>query len=91
MKIQVDVERLVLDGIDLPAGQRPLFQAAFEAELGQLLASGGLNPALLKDQSLPGLRVDAGSWPGKDGPAQLGQQLARSVYGSIGQVERTSL
>ncbi len=87
MKIRVDIERLILDGVDLPAGQRPVLQAAIEAELARLLAGGGLHPALAGGQALPGLRVNAGPWPAASGPAQLGQQVARSIYGGLGAPE----
>jgi len=90
MKIQVDVERLVLDGIDLPAGQRPLLQSAVETELARLLTEGGLRPSLLAGGAMPSLRINAMQWAESSNPAQLGQQIARSVYGGIGAVEEKS-
>jgi hypothetical protein len=84
MKIQVDIERLVLDGIDIPARQRPLLQAAVETELTRLLFTGGLNQALLSGESIPGLRVNALQWSANSSPIHLGQQIARSVYSGIG-------
>ena len=47
MNINVAIERLVLDGIDVPYHQRSLLQAAVEGELARLLADGGLAPSLL--------------------------------------------
>jgi hypothetical protein len=85
MKIQVDIERLVLDGIDIPAGQRPLLQAAVEAELARLLTTGGLNPALLSGGATPSLRANVMQWSGGSNPAQLGRQIAQTVYRGIGQ------
>jgi hypothetical protein len=90
MKIHVNIERLILDGIDIPAGQRPLLQAAVETELARLLSEGGLHPSLLSGGSMPGLRVNAIEWSGENDLAQLGQQIARSVYSGIGApVEKT--
>jgi hypothetical protein len=40
--IQIYIDRLILDGISVPHSQRPLLQAAVEAELGRLLAEGGI-------------------------------------------------
>ena len=87
MKIQVDIERLVLDGLDLPAGQRPVLQASVEAELARLLTTGGLHPVLLSGGFTPSLRVNGMQWSGDSNPAGLGRQIARSVYGGIGRVE----
>jgi hypothetical protein len=86
MKVQVNIERLVLDGIDLPAGQRPLMQAALEAELARLLSVGSLHQTLMSSGSLPDLRVKTLNYSGNN-PAQLGQQIARSVYSGIGKAE----
>lgn len=83
MKIQVNIERLVLDGIDIPASQRPLLQAAVETELTRLLSTGGLNPVLISGGSLPSLRVQALNYSGNN-PAQLGKQIARSMYSGLG-------
>jgi len=88
MKIQVDIARLVLDGMAFSAGQRPLLQATVEAELRRLLTVGGLNPALLAGGASPSLRVNAMQLPGNNDPVQLGQQVARSVYGGIGVEEK---
>lgn len=42
MKISVHVERLVLEGLPVSVSERPLLQAAIEAELTRLLRNGGL-------------------------------------------------
>ena len=89
MKIQVDIERLVLEGIDIPAGQRPLLQAAVEAELARLLTESGLNQTLLSGGATPSLRTNALQGAAGSDPVQLGQQIARSVYGGIGAAEET--
>jgi hypothetical protein len=39
MNISVHIERLVLDGLFVSHGQRPLLQAAVEAELTRLLTA----------------------------------------------------
>jgi hypothetical protein len=85
MNIKLHIERLVLDGISLSSGERPLLQAAVEAELTRLLASGGLSDALQSGGALYNVRT-AGIQLANDGsPARLGEQIAGVVYGGIGQ------
>jgi hypothetical protein len=86
MKIQVNIERLILDGIDIPAGQRPRLQAAVETELARLLSTRGLNSALTSGGNLSSLRVQPMNYSGNN-PLQLGQQIARSVYSGLGTAE----
>jgi hypothetical protein len=84
MNINLQIERLVLDGISLLPSERPLLQAAVETELMRLLASGGLNDALRSGGALYSVRA-AGIQLANDGnTAQLGEQIAGAVYGGIG-------
>ncbi len=84
MNINLHIERLVLDGISPSLGERPLLQAAVEAELTRLLTSGGLSDALQSDGALYNVKT-AGIQLASDGsPAQLGEQIAGAVYGGLG-------
>ncbi len=85
MNTQVYIERLVLDGIDVPHRQRPLLQAAVEAELARLLAAGGVASGLREGGALPRLQGGAIQLAEGRDPARLGQQIARAVYGGIGE------
>lgn len=85
--IQVHIERLILEGIPLEPAQRPLLQAAVEAELARLLAEGGLAAGFLSGGAVPAVRAGAIELGSTQGPVQLGQQIARAVYGGIGQPE----
>ena len=82
--INLHIERLILDGVPLSHGQRPLVQAAVEAELARLLTSGGLSAELQSGGALrhvPGGNIQLSS----DGnPHRLGQQIAHAVYSGIG-------
>lgn len=85
MNIALHVERLVLDGFDLPPTGQRLLQAAFEAELARLLGARGLPPGwesgLVPDTpSLTGAAIELA--PGAD-PARLGRQIALSVFSSM--------
>jgi hypothetical protein len=84
MTIDVRIERLVLDGIDLPPEKRPLLQAAVEGELARMLAAGGLSADLIPGGARP--RVPGGEirLSGGDDAGDLGVRIARAVYGGIG-------
>jgi hypothetical protein len=85
MKINLHIERLVLDGLPIGPHQGPLVQAAVETELTRLFAaeemrsqlnfSSGATPQV----TAPGIQVL------NENPVSLGEQVARSVHGSITQ------
>ena len=84
MNINLHIERLVLDGIPLGPGQRPLLQAALETELSRLLTSGGLSDSLQLGGALYNMKTSGIQLAHEGNPAQLGEQIASSVYGRIG-------
>lgn len=84
MIINMHIERLVLDGIELAAGDGPILQAAVEAELGRLFSEGALVPQLADGgafAALPAGDLPPAAEPGADA---LGRSIAAAVYGSIG-------
>ncbi len=85
MNVRLHIERLILDGFDLPPLSRGELRAALEQELTHLIAAGGLAPALAQGAALPALGAPQISMPqgGGDG-AQLGTAIARSLYGGLG-------
>lgn len=84
MNINVHIERLILDGLPIGYGQRPLVQAAVEAELARLLADDGLSPELLAGGALPSVRTGSIQLANEGTTIQLGRQIAQAVYGGIG-------
>jgi hypothetical protein len=84
MNIRVHIERLILDGLNVEAGDGAGVQAAVEAELEQLVTAGGLAPGLMKDAHLHS--VNGGSLRVSRGQSAtaLGGEIARSVYGGVG-------
>ena len=84
MNINLQIERLVLDGISLSPGERPLLQAAVAAELTRLLASGGLSEALKSGSALYNVRTAGIQLTSDASPARLGEQIAGAVYRGIG-------
>ena len=84
MNINLHVDRLVLDGVDLPSHQIPAFQQAVETELARLLAKQGLGSGLVAGiavRELPGGMVQS---TGDQDPTTFGRQIARAVYRGIG-------
>ena len=79
MRVNVRIERLILDGVDASPGDVRLMRATFERELASLLAkradglSEGSGGALDRARGRP-FAFNAGA-----GSAALGRQIARSV------------
>ena len=84
MSINVHIERLVLDGLPVARHQAPLIQTAVEAELARLLIADGLAPALKSGGATPSVQAPGIQFTSDSSPAELGQQIARAVYGGIG-------
>lgn len=85
MNIILSIERLILDGLPLAQRQRPVLQAALEAELARLLATDGLAYDLCTQGMYP--RIAAGDVQVQDNmdARLLGQQIAQAIYKGIGQ------
>jgi hypothetical protein len=84
ININIHIERLILDGLPISHSQRPMVQAAVEAELARLLTNDGLAPGLQTGGMAP--RIPGGDiqLTGDNNPKALGQQIAQAVYGGIG-------
>ena len=85
MNINVHIERLVLDGVSIPHSQRPILQAAVEAELARLLTANGLAHSWQMSGAVPNVPAEGIQLAGEGDPGHLGRQIAQSVYGGIGQ------
>jgi hypothetical protein len=84
MNINLHIDRLILDGVNIPSSQRHLLQATVETELTRLLADGGVSSSLAEGVALPHVSANGIQLTGGNDPAQLGRQIAQSVYGGIG-------
>jgi hypothetical protein len=89
MKIHVHIERLILDGLPLGPGGGGRVQAAVEAELTRLLAAGsaaeaGIAQAWPAGGALPDVPAAPIQLSPGTRPAEIGGQIAASVYGGIG-------
>ena len=83
MKINLHIERLVLDGVGLASHQRAGLKAAVEAELAAALARNGVGSGLQDGGSLRSVRAGSITVGEQNEPTRLGQQIGQAVYGGI--------
>jgi hypothetical protein len=83
MNINLYIERLVLNGFDIPTHQRPALQAAMTAELTRLLTEGGLQPGLTLGGVMAFVRGNNIQMNPGGNPEHLGQQIAGAVFGGL--------
>lgn len=81
MNVHLHIERLVVEGFDVP---RAALGAAVERELARLVAAGGIAPELAGGVALPSVRVPQVTVPPSPKPAQLGGAVAAAVYRGVG-------
>jgi hypothetical protein len=80
--VQLHIDRLVVDESLLAGGRSGALQAAMETELARLLAERGLTP--VTEGAIPSLTARNIQIADQTRPAQLGRQIAHSVYATIG-------
>jgi hypothetical protein len=85
MKVRLHIERLVLDGLQVSSADAARLKVAMEAELGRLLAEGGMNAELAAGGALPHVSTAAMRAASGSEPAELGRAIARSIHSGIGQ------
>jgi hypothetical protein len=83
VNIEVRIDRLVLDGIELPAAERPGLARAFESELARLLGARGLGNGLRGGGAVPSITAAAIELPSPNRSTVLGRRIARTVHGGI--------
>lgn len=82
--IHLYIDRLILDGLPVDRIQAPHIQIAVEAELRRLLVENGLSTDLQAGGAVPSVRANAIQLTAGSNPAQMGTQIAQSVYSGIG-------
>jgi|GEM_PF-1015045 len=78
----IQIDRIVLDGIQLTRYQQMQLKESLEAELSRMFAGKGMpgdTRAVRGKISATPIYLP----PGKPGPVQLGKQIASSVYSSL--------
>jgi hypothetical protein len=84
VNIRLHIERLVLDGVPVSAGERSLLLAAMETELTLLLRNGGLSDELRLGGSLTQMRAGDIRIREQGGPKKLGADIAGAVHQVLG-------
>jgi hypothetical protein len=84
MNIELHIDRLVLDGIDIPRGHGEQLRAGVSAELARLLRDGGLADTVVHGGAVARVRAPSARLSAS-GPDQLGRQLAGAIYDGIGE------
>ncbi|MBD2773378.1 hypothetical protein [Iningainema tapete] len=85
MNINIHIEKLILHDLPIPHSQRPLLQAAVEAELARLVTNDGLATSLLAGGAVPKILASNIQLTQDSNSTLLGQQIAQAVYGGLGQ------
>ena len=84
MKINIQIERLVLDPLPIGRHQGSLLKAAVEAELSRLIDADGLADNLMSGGAVPSMPAPNIQLGSDNNPTKLGQQIGRAVYGGLG-------
>jgi hypothetical protein len=81
--IHLYIDRLILDGLSVDRTQAPHLQTAVEKELTRLLVANGLFPDLQSGGAVPGIHANAIELTAARNPAEMGTQIAQSIYSGI--------
>jgi len=84
VKINVHIERLILEGLPVTGLQGPQVRGALEKELGRLLAKGGVSREFRDGIAVPYVRAGTIGFSKESRPSELGRSIARAVHGGIG-------
>lgn len=84
MRIELHIERLILDGLSLEKRHASLVRAAVEKELTRLIAAHGLGHEWQSGGAVPRVSASGFQFANEIHPTRLGRQIARSVYSGIG-------
>jgi len=83
MKIEVHIERLVLEGLPVSGQDRGRVHAAVVTELSRLIRAQGIVPGLQAGGAAASVRADDMRVDRQPSPRRLGTQIARAVYGGL--------
>jgi hypothetical protein len=87
MKMNVHIERLVLEGLPVGSHDGPRVRAAVTAELERLIRTQGISQQLRSAGAVPEMRAGSLHMAERTSPRRLGTQIARAVYGGLGNPE----
>jgi hypothetical protein len=84
MNVRLHIDRVVLDGVDVAAADRPRLRAALAGELARLIGNGGIAADLARGAAVPRVPAPPVELARSARPAQLGNAIAGAVYAGIG-------
>jgi hypothetical protein len=84
MKMNVHIERLILEGLPASSAQGPQIGSAIQKELVRLLAAQGLTDELRGGVAVPHIRAGVIQLGAENQPANLGNSIAQAVHEGIG-------
>ena len=84
MKINLRIDRLVLDGLPIASNQGMSVQSAIKAELHRLLREGGISSELKSGGAFPSRPPNSIQSNPEGSPRAIGKQIAAAVYSRIG-------
>jgi hypothetical protein len=87
MRIDVHIERLVLEGLPVTSVDGPRVRAAMEGEIGRLLGATGLSRSFATGGAVPHIKAPNISLSSRERPDAIGRAVARSVQRGIGENE----
>ena len=85
MRVEIHIDRLVLDGVPVERTSVMALRSAVESELGAMLSQGLLPPAIGSGGAIDLVRaprIDVGP---THTPMQIGRAIANSLHGGLGQ------
>jgi hypothetical protein len=89
MKLQIHIERLVLEGLSLNSIGCRQAQAAVQAELTRLLIESGLAHELQAGGAVPHRKAAEIAMTRRDKPAEVGKRIAGAIHNAIGTAPST--
>lgn len=84
LKINLHIERMVLDGLPIETGERQLLQESVKSELTRMLMKNGLSSHLTDSKVLARISAKQMQLGSDDDTTRIGRKIAQSVYGGIG-------
>jgi hypothetical protein len=84
MNINLHIERLILDGLPLEARDGAILRAIIEVEIARLLSQNADISNWQTSRTPSSVRANAIQLTDESSTAQIGRQIAGSIYESIG-------
>lgn len=83
MKINIHIERLLLDGFDATPRQQAALKSAFETQLSSLLAQDGIGIQFHKEGAIKTIHTEPMGNVQNSASTRFGERIARSVHGGL--------